>query len=275
LSQTFSTAEVARILRMREPRIRELVRSGLCRPTREGRRYAFDFQDLVVLRTALALIDARVPASRVHRALLALHEALPADRSLAGLRIHADGRQVVVRDAGGRWNPETGQALLDFGTDELAERVRSVREHPAARTSTPPEARAQDEFERALELEEGDPRAARAAYARALELDPELVDAYVNLGRLLHQAGEPREATRLYHGALARTPDDPVVHFNLALALEDVDGPSPAISHYERALELDPSFADAHYNLAGLCEQVERYSDALRHYQAYKKLTAG
>jgi len=272
LSRTFSTAEVARILRTREPRIRELVRSGLCRARREGRGYAFHFQDLVVLRTALALIDARVPAARVHRALLALHEALPADHSLAGLRIHADGRQVVVRDASGRWNPETGQALLDFGTDELAERARNVREHTVV---SAPAASAEHQFERALELQDDDPAAARTAYARAIELDPELVDAYVSLGPLLHQAGDAREAARLYHGALERTPQDPIVHFNLALALEDVGGPSPAISHYEHALELDPSFADAHYNLAGLCEQVGRYADALRHYQAYKKLTEG
>jgi len=273
VSQTFSTAEVARILRTRDPRIRELVRSGLCRPAREGRRYCFDFQDLVVLRTALGLLDAHVPPARVRQALLALHAALPAEHSLAGLRIRADGREVVVRDAGGTWNPATGQALLDFGTDELAERVRSVRAHPTR--EMPAEIRAEHSFERAIELEKDDPRAAREAYAHALELDPDLVEAYVHLGRLMHQAGDLREATRLYPGALDRTPLDPVVHFNLALALEDVGGPSPAIAHYERALELDPTFADAHYNLAGLCEQVGRYSEALRHYQAYKKLTDG
>jgi tetratricopeptide (TPR) repeat protein len=70
-----------------------------------------------------------------------------------------------------------------------------------------------------------------------LDLDPQLLDAYVNLGRLTHQAGDAREAARLY------------------------------------ALELDPDFADAHFNLAGLCERLGRKADALRHYQAYKKLT--
>lgn len=276
MSRKLSTAEVGRILGMKEASVRAMVRSGLCRPTREGRCYSFSFQDLVVLRAAQGLVEEKVPAARVRGALAALVRELPEERPLSGLRIYADGRQVAVRDGGASWQPETGQTLLNFEVDQLIERVRSLRADAEvggkARASEP---RARREFEQALELEDDDPEAARAAYARALELDPTLVDAYVNLGRLAHVAGDAREAARLYHLALERTPDDPVVHFNLALALEDTRGAAPAASHYERAIELDPSFADAHFNLAGLCEKLGRQAAALRHYSAYKKLTEG
>ncbi|MEE8557007.1 MAG: tetratricopeptide repeat protein [Myxococcota bacterium] len=268
-AETLSTAEVARILRMPASRIRELVRAGLCRPARRGHRYMFSFQDLVVLRTAQGLLQHNVQPSRVGRALRALVQELPQDRPLSGLRIYADGRHVAVREAGTRWHPETGQTLLDFEVDELAERVEELRRSGPAR----PEGAGERELERALELEGKDSVAARAAYRRALELDPELVDAYVNLGRLVHEAGDAPEAVRLYHLALERSSRDPVLHFNLAVALEDTRGASPAAAHYERALELDPEFADAHYNLAGLCEQLGRPTEALRHYHAYKKLT--
>ncbi len=276
MSRKLSTAEVGRILGMKEASVRAMVRSGLCRPTREGRRYSFSFQDLVVLRAAQGLVEEKVPAARVRGALAALVRELPEERPLSGLRIYADGRQVAVRDGGASWQPETGQTLLNFEVDQLIERVRSLRADAEVGGKTrASELRARREFEQALELEDDDPEAARAAYARALELDPTLVDAYVNLGRLAHVAGDAREAARLYHLALERTPDDPVVHFNLALALEDTRGAAPAASHYERAIELDPSFADAHFNLAGLCEKLGRQAAALRHYSAYKKLTEG
>jgi tetratricopeptide (TPR) repeat protein len=273
MSGNLSTAEVARILGLREGAVRELVRSGLCRPARQGRRYAFSFQELVVLRAAAGLLQKGVPAPRVRRALATLARELPAERPLSGLRIYADGREVAVRLGDAAWQPATGQILLDLDVDELARRAQEVRRLAPAAPEACGRVSAQGEFERGVDLEDADPAGACAAYARALELDPDLLEAYVNLGRLAHEAGDALRAVRLYHLALERSPDDPVVHFNLALALEDARGPGPAASHYERAIALDPSFADAHFNLAGVCEKLGRKADALRHYPAYKKLT--
>jgi tetratricopeptide (TPR) repeat protein len=271
VARRLSTAEVSRILGMREARVRDLVRAGLCRPVRSGRGYAFSFQDLVVLRAAKGLLERNVPAARLRRALAALAAQLPEDRSLSGLRIFADGREVAVRDDASAWQPATGQIVLDFAVDELARQVADLAPEPAS----PPPNDARAELERALALEDGDPEAARDAYRRALSLDPGLTDAYVNLGRLVHEAGDAREAARLYHLALEGSPEDPIVHFNLALALEDLGGAEAALAHYRRALSHDPDFADAHFNLAGLCEQLGHEAEAVRHYHAYKKLTEG
>ena len=79
MSRNLSTAEVARVLGLKEARIREWVRSGLCRPARKGRRYAFSFQDLVILRAAKGLLESGVSSARVRRALAALGRELPAD----------------------------------------------------------------------------------------------------------------------------------------------------------------------------------------------------
>lgn len=253
-----------------EAQVREWARLGLCRPARRGRRYAFSFQDLVVLRAARGLLERGVPAVRVRRALAALAAEL-GDRPLSGVRIAADGGQVVVREGQTAWHPETGQTLLNFEVDELAEQVAALRSEK--HEPGDPEGEAWLHFERALELEDGDPAAACDEYARALELDPELVDAYVNLGRIAHDTGDPRRAARLYGHALGLAPEDPIIHFNLGLALEDTSGPAAAAACYERALALDPDFADAHFNLAGLCERLGRRVEALRHYRAYQKLT--
>lgn len=280
VSRKLSTQEAARVLGMSESRIRELVRSGLGRPERRGRRYAFSFQDLVVLRTAHDLIQKNVPAARVARSLAMLVEQLPEDRSLSGLRIWADGSRVVVQEGDVCWNPETGQTLLDFEVSldvaELERRTESVIALAGKQTeaNAPGDAaQACVEFERALELEDEDPMAACTCYARAIELDPSLVDAYVNLGRIAHEAGQGADAICFYRLALERTPDDPVLHFNVALALDDTEGAAAAAPHYERALALAPDFADAHYNLAGVCEKLDQPRDALRHYHEYKRLT--
>jgi tetratricopeptide (TPR) repeat protein len=275
MDRPLSTAEVTRLLGLDERRVREWVRSGLCRPARHGRRYAFSFQDLVVLRAAKALVDAQVPPSRIRRAIAALARELPEGASLSGLRIFADGRDVAVGAAGSRWQPATGQTLFEFDVDGLAELIeRNLGRAAHGVGPADPGAAAREAFEQGLGLEDRDPAAAAEAYRRALALDPSLTDAYVNLGRLRHESGDAREAARLYHLALERSPDDPVLHFNLALALEDTQGAEAAIRHYERALALDPDFADAHYNLAGLYEGAGRGADALRHYRDYKRLAS-
>jgi tetratricopeptide (TPR) repeat protein len=206
----------------------------------------------------------------VRRALAALATQLPEGRSLSGVRIFADGRDVSV-GVRGALAATTGQTLFEFEVDQLAQLLEQKRAAPRTAASDPA-ALAREAFEDALGLEDRDPAAAAAAYGRALALDPMLADAYVNLGRLRHQEGDAGEAARLYRLALERSPDDAVLHFNLALALEDTHGADAAIAHYQRALALDPEFADAHYNVAGLYEQSGRGTDAFRHYRAYKRL---
>jgi tetratricopeptide (TPR) repeat protein len=272
----YRTADVARVLGVSPPRVRAMVRAGWCHPGRDGRAYTFEFQDLILLRTANGLLRSRVPARRVKRALSELQRQLPADRSLSGVRIYADARNVVVRDGDAVWQPASGQLLLDFGIDDLARHsavVRVARRAAAVQSAAAPADSAADWFERALGLEDDDPEAARAAYERALALDPDLGDAYVNLGRLAHQADDPATAARCYHEALRRDAHDPVTHYNLALALEDLDKREPAILHYQRAVALNPRFADAHYNLGQILQRCGRRAEAMRHLMRYRALT--
>lgn len=271
------TAEVARILHVSPARVRALARAGLCKPARQGRMFQFSFQDVVLLRTAHGLLQADVPLRRVRRGLRELTRQLPVNRPLSGVRIYADGRQVVVREGHNAWQPDSGQAVFTFDVDDLARKTGVVVSVPKRQTrsiaTAEPASTANGWFERAVALEEVDLNAARAAYRRALSLDPALSDAYINLGRLLHEGGDPTEAMRLYAEAVRHAPTDPIAHYDLALALEDRGDIPAATAEYHRAIELDADFADAHFNLGRLLERLGRRTQALRHLLAYKKLT--
>jgi hypothetical protein len=278
-AKVFRTAEVARILGVAPARVRGIVRAGLCRPTRHGRALEVSFQDLVLLRAAHGLLRADIPPRRVRRALSELATQLPPNRPLSGVRIYADGRRVVARDGGTAWQPDSGQVVFAFEVDELARMARRVLPVGGRRSRQPtraphPAHTARAWFERALAREQhADVAGACDAYRRALELDPGMADALINLGRLLQEQGDVAEAGRLYHLAIEYAPDDSIAHYNLAIVLEDQCHLPAAVAHYRKALVYDPEFADAHFNLGRLLDRLGRHSEAIRHLLSYKKLS--
>ncbi|MBV8804662.1 MAG: MerR family transcriptional regulator, partial [Sinobacteraceae bacterium] len=97
--RSYNVHEVERVLRLTRSTIRGLVNAGFVKPERGARReYRFSFRDLIVLRTARALIEAKVPRKRIHRSLEDLRRHLPESMPLSGLSICAVGDRVVVRD---------------------------------------------------------------------------------------------------------------------------------------------------------------------------------
>lgn len=274
--KSYTTRDVARLLGLSPAQVRGQARAGFLAPERGPRNaYRFSFQDLVLLRTAKALADARIPGRRIHRALKRLVRQLPRGRSLSEVRITAEGDRVVVRDGQAAWNPESGQLVLDFSVAELATRAAPVARRvvrDARRAEVPLDAA--QWFDLGRDLEAVAPAQAREAYQRTLALEPRHADARVNLGRLLQEEGEALEAVGQYLAALASDPAHPTAAFNLGTALEDLGRSGDAIAAYERALEADPDFADAHYNLALLCEKAGRKRDAVRHLKAYRALAA-
>jgi len=219
-------------------------------------------------------VAARIPTRRIRRALKKLRQQLPRGRSLAELRIVAEGDRIVVSDGYTAWNPESGQFNLDFAVSDLATRAAPIARRTAqAARAAEGDLDAADWYELGLEMEAVDPGEARDAYRRALELDAHHADAHVNLGRLLHEQGMIEEAERHYRLALRENPDHATAAFDLGIALEDLDRPADAIEAYRAALVTDPRLADAHYNVARLYEKVGKKAAALRHLSIYRRLT--
>jgi tetratricopeptide (TPR) repeat protein len=254
--------------------IKAFVDDGLVAPGlgRAGEQL-FSFQDLVLLRTAKELIDAKIPSRRVRAALEKIRTQLPSGRPLTGVNIFTDGREVLVQSGDEVWNPESGQTLINFGVSSLAEKAAPfARKAAAAARDNADELDAEDWYELACELEMTAPEDAVDAYRRTLELDPEHADAHLNLGRLLHEGADFEAAERHYRAALAAGEDEATARFNIAVVLEDQDRLDEALEIYDQLTEAYPRFADAHYNLAGLYERLDRRDLAVRHLKAYKSL---
>src|SRR6266700_5206836 len=273
----YTSRDVARVLGLTVAQVRGFARDGFLTPSpgRGGGKLQFSFQDLVILRTAKALVAARIPTRRIRRALKKLRQQLPRGRSLAELRIVSEGDRIVVSDGYTAWNPESGQFNLNFAVSDLATRAAPIARRTAqAARAAEGDLDADDWYELGLEMEAVDPDEARDAYRRALELDAHHADAHVNLGRLLHEQGMIEEAERHYRLALREDPAHATAAFDLGIALEDLGRPADAIEAYRAALATDPRLADAHYNVARLYEKVGKKAAALRHLSIYKRLTA-
>jgi len=236
--RSYSMRDVQRLLRLSPDTIRPLIKAGFVRPARGARHeYRFSFQDLILLRTARALIDAKIPARRIRRSLESLRNELPESMPLSGLSISAVGDHVVVRDGDTHRQVESGQYLLglDVSMENGVLRVVERREEPP-----PTEAAAapqRDWFAQALTLESSDPEAALSAWRHAVDDDTGNAAAWTNWGRLLHEQGRTEQAAEVYRRALAKVGPDPLLLFNQGVLLEDIGNPSAALAAYQGALQ--------------------------------------
>jgi tetratricopeptide (TPR) repeat protein len=200
----------------------------------------------------------------MERALGALKRQLPPDRPLSALRIDACGDRIVVADGERAWDVENDQLHLFFESHNS-----SIRELPPKPTSE--RAEAELWFGRGVELEAESLDEARAAYEKAVYLDPTYADAQVNLGRVLHQQGFVANAAERYRLALLHAAH-PTAAYNLGIALEDLGYTREAIEAYNSALHMDARLGEAHFNLGRLYEAAGDALSAIRHFKAFKQL---
>ena len=269
----YSTQEVADLIGMPASRIRHYVRRRLVTPLRGLKgEYRFAFRDMVLLRTAKGLLNAKVSPRSLYRVLLKLRKELQEQGeeapSLASVRIFADGGDLLMREGQQVWDIETGQGQLDFAAQKLADNVASLMEGAFKEGREIEELTGDEWYNLGLDLEEVDIGKAPEAYRRALLADPKHADARVNLGRLHQLQGDFKRAKKNYELALEAVHDHQLAHFNLGTIFDELDQWEPAAAHYRQA----PNVPDAHFNLARICERAGDQVSALRHLRQHRQL---
>jgi predicted Zn-dependent protease len=177
-----------------------------------------------------------------------------------------------------------GQLAFDFRLNVTPARVLTLGRKPAPPKTAPadvPPVTARD-FELAEEcfraaslLDDGDESTrdeAAAAYRKALELDPYLVAAIINLANIHYSRDELAEAQALYERAIGLESDFFEAHFNLGNIYHDLGRFGEAQACYRQALRLNPSYADGHFYLAVTFEKMGLSSEAQPHWRAYQQL---
>lgn len=253
--------------------VERLITAGFVSPQQGDRRERrFNFQDVVMLRTANSLRAAGGSPHKIVRALTHLRRSWTKDGELTSLRISAIGNTIAIRDQHSRqWDVESGQLLIDFEPKPECGSVASLDGPSSVRTRRAQNA-AVDFFTDGQSLEEYDPAAAETAYRRALDLAPDYTDASLNLGCILMNAERYGEAIDVYVAALLHRQDDPILQFNLGVALEDSGKLREALDAYQACFALSDDFADAHFNAARIHEELGEATKAIRHLNHYRKL---
>ena len=262
--------EVVRILGLTPRRTTQLSRLALLRGDA-----GYTFRDLLALRAATSLLDAGASVRQIRQALQSLAQLDKRLQSpLAELRLFVDGHRLVAQSDRVRFDPRSGQTVLDLDAGGLREAADATLATGLVRPLSPPTEQAETWFERATEWE-ADPAQwedAVDAYRRVVAVDPTYAAAWNNLGLLLHRMGKYDDARRAYVSALEQDGSLCEAAYNLGSLWEDLSDIDQAIRHYRLALELAPDYADAHFNLAGALARAGRGDEASRHWQRYLEL---
>lgn len=96
----------------------------------------------------------------------------------------------------------------------------------------------------------GDFPAAEHQLRKAVALDPNYGDAYIDLGNALYHQSKYDEALTEYRNALRLSPDQARLHNNLGYVLSEMGRYAEAEESYEAAIRIDPNVAEVYYGLA-------------------------
>jgi tetratricopeptide (TPR) repeat protein len=262
--QYYATRDLqARYRSLRDDHMRYLVKCGIIRPVlRTNADTFFAFSDLGVIKQANDDLAQGLSFRSVVRSLTASRagqlefdfriEAAPA--KIITLRRPADERAVRL---------PAGVASKD--TIKPSEGIAVVRNTRMA----------EEYFRAGSALDDGDEanvEEAAIAYRKALECDPYLVAALINLANIHYGRDDLAEAQALYERAIGLESDFFEAHFNLGNIYHDLNRFPEAQACYREALRLNPLYADAHFYLAVTFEKMGLSQEARPHWRSYQHL---
>ncbi len=106
-----------------------------------------------------------------------------------------------------------------------------------------------------------------AEHEKAVELDPDMVQARINLVILYGRTGDFEKAYEHYKAAIKTGAPYAELHYNFGVLAYEKGRVQEAKSAFEEALKLNPQYASAHNNLGYLLQAEGRPKEAERHYR--------
>ena len=103
-------------------------------------------------------------------------------------------------------------------------------------------------------------------YTQAIQGNPDLVEAYNNLGLVYQNKGDHKEAIKNFDRAIDLDPNDNVVYSNRGLVYLDKGDYEEAIKNFDRAINLNPNSDITYYNRGLACTKKGNYEVAIVNY---------
>lgn len=107
-----------------------------------------------------------------------------------------------------------------------------------------------------------------AEQERALEIDPKLAQAHVNLISLYGRTGQPAKAEEHFRAAIAIDPNQADCYYNFGVLLYGQEKYREAGNAFRKALDINPYYPEAHNNLGFVLEREGRPDEAMKQYRA-------
>ena len=165
-------------------------------------------------------------------------------------------------------NPDWGQVLNALGTVFLdqsrPDKAKKVFEKAA--DLRPPYFPACYNLAR-LKQRENDHKGAISIYRAMLEKQPNIGEAWNNLGVAYREIGDPDEAISSFRRAVAFAPYMAEAWNNLGVAQDELNMIENASKSYRKAIEIRPDYASAHLNLGISLQKLRRFKEAKKHYK--------
>lgn len=105
------------------------------------------------------------------------------------------------------------------------------------------------------------------SYQRAVEINPNLSDAYVGLAATYWVSGKIDDAIKYFKKAIEINPKDVAAYFNLGILYENIEQIDEAIALYEKTIEIDPNFTDVYVTLGDLYSEKGEKDKAIKTYE--------
>jgi tetratricopeptide (TPR) repeat protein len=106
-----------------------------------------------------------------------------------------------------------------------------------------------------------------SVYNDILLLDPDNFSSWYNMAAAHVRAKRWKDAAKCFREAVRIRPDSHKSYYNLAMALEESGDRESSIKAYQKSIELQPDFADAYNNLGILLTFEGRREEALEVYE--------
>jgi len=127
---------------------------------------------------------------------------------------------------------------------------------------------AQEHLRRGISLEvAGQIAESIAEHEKALEINPQLIQAHVNLIILYGKLGQAEKAEKHYRAAIEINPNQAESHYNYGVLLVGQEKYREAAEAFKKALEINPYYAEAHHNYGSMVEREGRLDEAAEHYR--------